>query len=81
MKRNLIAATHRFCLARKDVVGLDGTHNTELRVHRGQVWLTQEDDVRDHVLGPGDAFRLDRKGHAVVQVLADAEISLRTHLR
>ena len=81
MKRRLIAETHGFHLARNEVVGLDGAPGTELHVHRGAVWLTQQDDARDIVLRPGEAFRLDRRGRAVMQVLADAEISLRTSAR
>ena len=76
MRRNVIAETHRFRLARKAMVDLEGAIGVEIRVHRGRVWLTQENDTRDIVVGPGEAFRLDREGRAVVEVLTDAEISL-----
>ena len=76
MRRKVVAECHRFRLARRDVVDLEGAVGVEIRVHRGRVWLTQEDDVRDIVVGPGEAFRLDREGRAVLEVLTDAEISL-----
>ena len=76
MRRNVIAQSHRFRLARRAVVDLEGAIGVEIQVHRGRVWLTQENDTRDIVVGPGEAFRLDREGRAVVEVLTDAEISL-----
>ena len=36
---------------------------------QGRVWVTQENDARDIVLGPGQQFQLDRSGKAVVQSL------------
>lgn len=76
MKRKLISATHRFCIARKGFVVVDGTRTAELRVHRGRVWLTQEGDRRDVVLGPTETIRLERNGRALVEGLADTEVSL-----
>ena len=81
MRRTVVAETHRFRLARRDAVSLDGADGMELRVHHGCVWLTQDGDTRDIVIGPGQAFRLDRDGRAVIEVLRDAEISLRTLAR
>jgi hypothetical protein len=78
MRRRVIAESHGFNLARRDVVGLDGTHSLEVRVHRGTLWLTQEGDRRDYVIGAGESFRFDRAGRAVVEVLANAEITLHT---
>ena len=76
MGRKVIAETHRFCLARRDVVALEDAAGLELRVHRGLVWLTQEGDTRDIVMRAGEAFLLDRRGRATVEGLAAAEISL-----
>lgn len=35
----------------------------------GMVWVTQEGDSRDHVLGPGGLFRVQGRGRVVVQGL------------
>lgn len=43
-------------------------------VFDGHVWITQESDTRDVVLGPGDSFGLDRRGLAIVQALDDAKV-------
>jgi hypothetical protein len=76
MRRKLLHELHGFHFARRDVVALEGTPGTQLRVRRGRVWLTQEGDARDILLGAGESFRLDRPGRAVVEVLLDCEISL-----
>ena len=41
---------------------------------QGLVWLTQQNDSRDIVLGPGQSFRFDRSGKAVVQSLQRARV-------
>ena len=78
MRTHVTTEIHGFRLARKDVVSLEGRAGIELRVHRGLVWLTQHDDTRDIVVQPGASFRLDREGRAVLEALADTEISLTT---
>lgn len=42
----------------------------------GWVWITQENDARDVVLGAGQQFRFDRLGKAVVQSLERARVVL-----
>jgi len=47
-------------------------------VRAGQVWITQDGDPRDVILGPNETFTLDRTGHALVSALeADASFVLR----
>jgi len=38
----------------------------------GSLWITQDGDRRDIVLGSGDSFEFDRAGNALVSALADS---------
>ena len=54
-------------LAAGEIVQLDGARGTTLRVTRGMVWLTLEDDLRDVVLAAGDSFTIDRGGLTLIE--------------
>ena len=38
----------------------------------GSLWITQDGDLRDIVLGAGEAFDFDRRGEALLSALADS---------
>jgi Protein of unknown function (DUF2917) len=42
----------------------------------GSIWITQDGDRRDVVLGPGEAFEFDRRGDAIVSALRDSRYLL-----
>jgi hypothetical protein len=64
----------------------DLPRSSTLRVHdgagqalvivTGQVWITQDNDPRDVVLGPGGRFSFDRDGLSLVLALRDSELLL-----
>lgn len=55
-----------------------------LRIHDGQgkaiavfsglVWITQDNDTRDVILGDGESFTFDRPGLAIVQALRPSKL-------
>ncbi len=47
-----------------------------VRVERGTVLVTQEGDLDDHVLEPGDELLLSRPGLAVAWAFTDAALSI-----
>ena len=44
--------------------------------HQGQVWITQEKDLQDYVLAPGEIFILTLPGRAVVLALEASRIEI-----
>lgn len=40
----------------------------------GSIWVTQEGDIRDHVLEKGDAFLITRSGLVLVRALRPARV-------
>lgn len=63
-------------LAANAIVRLHDAVGRKIAVSHGHVWVTQTADIRDMLLGPGDDFRLDRPGVAIVQALDAAEVVL-----
>jgi hypothetical protein len=59
------------------VLTLDDAAGTRILSRCGTVWITEEDDARDHIVGPGDALIVARGGRTVIQALQPAWISLR----
>ncbi len=38
----------------------------------GSIWITQDGDLRDVVLAPGEAFAFDRRAEALLSAFADS---------
>ena len=53
-------------LARGCLIRIDDARDMQVRVEKGTVWITQERDTRDVMLEPGETFRLDRDGTALM---------------
>ncbi len=54
-------------LASREAITLPDISGATLRVTRGTVWLTQENDRKDVVLRPGDNWLVERDGDTVVE--------------
>ena len=61
-------------LAPGELVQLDGARGTTLRVTRGTLWVTLENDTRDVVLEAGDVFTIDRGGLTLVEAQGRATV-------
>ena len=64
-------------LAAGEVLSLDDAEGLLIHARIGTVWVTKEDDVEDHIIGPGDALVIDKPGRTVVQALAPARLLIR----
>ena len=58
------------------VVSLDDAQGTRIIARSGTVWVTEEGENLDHIVGPGDALIVARSGRTVVQALESSWISL-----
>lgn len=63
-------------LAPDAMLRLDGARGKTVSVKSGHVWITQTGDRHDTMLGPGERFRFDRGGRALVQGLGFTELHL-----
>lgn len=57
-------------LRRGQVISLCDAQGLEIRVTRGTLWITQEDDERDRILKAGDHHFVGRQGLTVLTALA-----------
>ena len=63
-------------LQRGQVLTLDDAQGTRIMARIGTVWVTEEGEGRDHVVGAGDTLVVARPGRTVVQALRPAWIAL-----
>jgi Protein of unknown function (DUF2917) len=66
-------------LAPGELVQLDGARGTTLRVTRGVLWLTLEDDLRDVVLAAGESFTIDRGGLTLIEAQGPSIVCVLAH--
>jgi len=59
-------------LAKRENLPLHDVRGTLLRVTRGSLWVTQENDPRDLVLRTGDTWTVERDGLTIVEAQADS---------
>ena len=59
------------------IFSLDDACGTSIQAWAGTVWITEEGEPRDFVVGPGEAFVVTRAGRTLVQAVAPARVALR----
>ena len=59
-------------LQRRQTFQLRARRGERIECQSGELWVTQDGDPRDIILGPRECFTLDRAGTAVVSALKDA---------
>ena len=65
-----------FSVSRGSLLRIDGGAGVLVHVWEGEIWLTQEGSGKDHVLGAGQCFRLDRGGAALAHAFRRSVVSL-----
>jgi hypothetical protein len=59
-------------LGRRQTLPVYGAEGKEIVCISGELWITQEGDTRDIILGPGQAFNVDRPGLVLVHATRDS---------
>ncbi len=73
---NLELSQDGLCLKSHQLLKVRRGSGHTIVCHNGSVWLTQQGDGRDIVLGAGESFALDRNGVALVQALEQSAVSI-----
>lgn len=63
-------------LARDGLLALRDAQGTRILCHEGALWVTQEGDIRDLIIGPGDALTLRAPGLTVVTAVQPSTLTL-----
>jgi len=61
-------------LSHGDLVELNDSRGTTVRVTQGTLWLTQEHDTQDVVLRAGDVWTIERQGLTLVEAQGSARV-------
>jgi len=61
-------------LAPRETVTLPDVRGATLRITRGTVWITQENDTKDTVLRPGDTWTVERNGLTILEAQGDVSL-------
>jgi len=59
-------------LGTRQSIAFPDIEGTALAVTRGTLWITQENDTHDVVLGPGDIWMVDHDGLTIIEAQNDA---------
>jgi hypothetical protein len=73
---NIKAHIARLALGTRDTLTLDAARGALVNCLEGLVWITQDGDRVDHIVGAGDAFRIDRDGPVVVQATRPTRVAI-----
>jgi len=68
--------SHTLTLGQGDMLRITDSRGLLVQVARGTIWLTEERNHRDIVLGPDESYRLERTGLALVCAMEPVELSL-----
>ena len=63
-------------LARGSLLLIEHGRGVQIELWDGELWITQEGDSRDHLLGAGAKFRLGREGVVLAHALKGAQLTL-----
>lgn len=73
MKPTALLPTRRL-LNRKEILRISHAAGSRVLCRRGSLWITQDGEVEDLVLGPDEEVQLTRPGDALIYALAPSSV-------
>ena len=64
------------CLGQNQTRSLVDAKGSKISCRTGELWITQDHDIRDIVLEPGESFTLDSEGAVLVSAMAPSSVEL-----
>lgn len=75
---NCVGRTIEARMSKDSLIRTEGNGcGVEIHSIEGALWITQENDPKDHFLMPGEVFTINRTGLVIICALEDAHISIR----
>ncbi len=73
---------HEMALKKGALKRLSGVKKWDMVIClEGEIWITQEHDLKDYVLCPGDEFFITLPGTVVMQALRDTRVEVMSSLK
>jgi len=63
-------------LGKGEALSLMDAVGTRIAAQSGSLWITQEGDRRDHIVGPGEAIVVAHPGRTVVQAMRASRVAI-----
>ena len=76
MERHEYVVQGNLDLASGSLVRIEDGRGMLVRVTRGSVWITEEGDQRDRLVGPGGQFRVVSSGVTLISAVSRSSIAL-----
>lgn len=73
---NITMESNVLDLRRGQLLRIQDAQGTRLVCTRGELWVTQDNDLDDHFIEPGDSLLLDRPGLVIVSAFHDSGIEI-----
>lgn len=67
---------HRLQMRQGGMLKLQNCEGLDLLAVEGNLWITQEADVRDYEIGAGQSLRLEHRGVTLIQAMTGATLVL-----
>ena len=82
IKPRTTQAESKMALSANQTLQLQGDQRWRMVIcHHGVLWVTQENDLEDYVLKPGDMLLISLRGEIVIQALEDCILEITPSLK